>query len=136
MNLEQINLKQIMPIVLICGLSGGGLLILSTLLSNKGLWSILIYAMVMIATVLVLKAEKRFKIAYLKAFLTIVLTFMLMTYILYFYIITFVNPDNGIPLEHHAWIFFIMLGLAFVSGAIMGLFFLKTNNRQANPQTA
>jgi hypothetical protein len=84
MSLQEINLKQIMPIVLICGLSGGGLLILSTLLSNKGWWSIPVYAMVMIATVLVLKAEKRFKITYLKAFLAVVLTFMLMTYILYF----------------------------------------------------
>ena len=127
MNLQQINLKQIISIVLICGLSGGGLLILSTLLSNKGWWSIPVYAMVMIATVLVLKAEKQFKIAYLKAFLTVVLTFMLMTYILYFYVITFVNPNNGIPLVHHAYIFFIMLGMAIVSGAIMGLFFLKRN---------
>jgi hypothetical protein len=127
MNLQQINLKQIISIVLICGLSGGGLLILSTLLSNKGWWSIPVYAMVLIATVLVLKAEKRFKIAYLKAFLTVVLTFMLMTYILYFYVITFVNPNNEIPLVHHAYIFFIMLGMAIVSGAIMGLFFLKPN---------
>jgi hypothetical protein len=127
MNLQQINLKQIISIVLICGLSRGGLLILSTLLSNKGWWSIPVYAMVMIATVLVLKAEKQFKIAYLKAFLTVVLTFMLMTYILYFYVITFVNPNNGIPLVHHAYIFFIMLGMAIVSGAIMGLFFLKRN---------
>jgi hypothetical protein len=127
MSLQQINLKQIISIVLICGLSGGGLLILSTLLSNKGWWSIPVYAMVLIATVLVLKAEKRFKIAYLKAFLTVVLTFMLMTYILYFYVITFVNPNNEIPLVHHAYIFFIMLVMAIVSGAIMGLFFLKRN---------
>ena len=136
MNLQQINLKQIMPIVLICGLSGGGLLILSTLLSNKGWWSITIYAMVMIATVLVLKAEKRFKVAYLKAFLTLVLTFILMTYLLYFYVITFVNPNNGIPLVAHAQIFFILLGLAIASGAIMGLFFLKTNNRLINIQSS
>jgi len=134
MNLQQINLKQIISIVLICGLSGGGLLILSTLLSNKGWWSIPVYAMVMIATVLVLKAEKQFKIAYLKAFLTVVLTFMLMTYILYFYVITFVNPNNGIPLVAHAWIFFIMLCMATVSGAIMGLFFLKINHRRPKTQ--
>ncbi|MDO8994533.1 hypothetical protein [Daejeonella sp.] len=136
MNLQQINLKQIMPTVLIFGLTGGALLILSTMLSNKGWWSIPIYAIVMIVTVIVLKAEKRFKIAYLKAFLTLVLTFMLMTYILYFYIITFVNPDNGILLVGHAWIFFIMLGLAITSGAIMGLFFLKTNNRLTNIQSS
>ncbi len=123
----QINLKQIIPIVLICGLSGGGLLILSSLLSNKGWWSIPVYTLLMFATVLTLKTKRRIEISYLRAFLTVVLTFMLMTYTLYFYIITFVNPDNGIQLVVHAWIFFIMLGLAIVSGAIMGLFFLKPN---------
>jgi hypothetical protein len=135
MNLQQINLKQIMPTVLFFGIIGGLLQILITILPIKVWWILSVYPIVIILTVLVLKVKKQMEITYLKAFLTLVLTFMLMTYILYFYIITFVNPDNGIPLEHHAWIFFIMLGLAFVSGAIMGLFFLKTNNRQANPQT-
>jgi uncharacterized membrane protein len=128
MDLQQINLKQIMPTILICGLSGGGLLILSTLLSNKGWWSIPIYAMVMIATVLALKVKKQIEITYLKAFLTVVLTFMLMSYILYFYIIAFVNPDNGITLMGHAWRFFAILGLAIFSGAIMSLFFRKQNH--------
>ena len=127
MNLQQINLKQIIPTVLICGLFGGGLLIVSTILSNKGWWSIPIYAMVMIATVLVLKVKKQIEITYLKAFLTVVLTFMLMSYILYFYIIAFVNPDNGITFMGHAWRFFAMLGLAIFSGAVMALFFLKRN---------
>jgi hypothetical protein len=136
MYLQQINLKQIMPTVLICGLSGGGLLILSTILSNKGWWSILIYAIVMIATMLVLKAEKRFKITYLKAFVTIVLTFVLTSYALYFYVITFVNPDNGITIIGHAWRFFAVLGLAIASGTLMGLFFLKANNGKANTQTS
>jgi len=131
MNSKQINLKQIIPTVLICGLCGGGLLILSTILSNKGWWSILIYAIVMIVTVLVLKAEKRFKITYLKAFSTLVLTFILTTYALYFYVIAFVNPDNGITLMGHIWRFFAILGLAVVSGAIMGLFFKKQNQNLA-----
>ena len=131
MDLQQINLKQIMPTVLIFGLSGGGLLILSKLLSNKGWWSIPIYAMVMIATVLALKVKKQIEITYLKAFLTVVLTFMLMSYILYFYIIAFVNPDNGIPLMGHAWRFFAILGLAIFSGAIMSLFFRKQNQNMA-----
>lgn len=125
MDLQQINLKQIMPTVLICGLSGGGLLIVSNRLSNNGWLSIPVYAMVMIATVLVLKAEKRFKVTYLKASSTLVLTFILTSYALYFYIITFVNQDNGITLMGHAWRFFAILGMAIVSGAILGLFFVK-----------
>ena len=132
MNSKQINLKEIIPTVLIYGISGGGLLILSTILSNKGWWSILIYAIVMIVTVLVLKAEKRYEITYLKAFATLVLTFILMSYALYSYVITFVNPDIGITLMGHTWRFFAILGIAIVSGAIMGLFFLKRNSGAAH----
>lgn len=84
----------------------------------------------MLATVFALKAKKRIEITYLKAFAALVLTFMLMTYILYFYIITFENPDNGITLMGHAWRFFGMLGLAIALGAIMGLFFIKRNHSQ------
>jgi len=131
MNLQQINLKQIISIVLICGLSGGGLLIVSNRLSNNGWLSIPVYAMVMIATVIVLKAEKRFKVSYLKAFLTLVLTFILTSYALYSYVIIFVNHDNGINLMGHIWRFLAILGMAVVSGAIMGLFFLKLKPSQA-----
>ena len=136
MNLKLINLKQIMPTVLICGLSGGGLLIVSNRLSNNGWLSIPVYATVMIATVLVLKAQKRFRVTYLKAFVTLVLTFILTSYALYFYIITFINQDNGINFMGHAWRFLAILGLAVVSGAIMGLFFLKTNKGKTNTQTS
>ena len=136
MNLEQINLKQIMPTVLICGLSGGGLLIVSNRLSNNGWLSIPVYATVMIATVLVLKAEKRFRVTYLKASATLVLTFILTSYALYFYVITFINQDNGINLMGHSWRFLAILGLAVVSGGIMGLFFLKTNKGKTNTQTS
>jgi len=127
MNLQQINLKQIIPTVLICGLCGGGLLILSTLVSTRGWWSMLIYLLVLSVTVLTLKAKKLVEITYLKAFMVLVLTFMIMSYILYFYVTTFVNPDNGINLMGHVWRFFAMLGLAIFSGAVMALFFLKRN---------
>lgn len=127
MNSKQINLKQIIPTILICGLCGGGLLTLSTIVSTKGWWSMLIYLLVLSLTVLTLKAKKNVEITYSKAFIALVLTFMIMSYILYFYVITFVNPDNGITLMGHAWRFFAMLGLAIASGVLMGLFFLKRN---------
>jgi hypothetical protein len=71
------------------------------------------------------------KITYLKAFTTLVLTFMLMSYVLYFYLATFANPENGITLLGHAWRFFAILGMAVVSGAIMSLFFRKQNQNLA-----
>lgn len=88
----------------------------------------LIYLLVMYVTVLILKTKKLVEITYLKAFMALVLTFMIMSYILYFYVTAFVNPDHGITFIGHAWRFFAMLGLAIFSGAIMSLFFRKQNH--------
>ena len=88
----------------------------------------LIYLLVLSVTVLTLRAKKRVEITYLKAFVTMVFTFMLMSYILYFYVTIFVNPDHGITFIGHAWRFFALLGLAIFSGAIMSLFFRKQNH--------
>lgn len=136
MNLQLINLKQITPTFLIYGISGGGLLVLITIVSSKGWWIVPTYPILLLATVFALKAKKRIGITYLKAFATLVLTFMLMTYILYFYIINFENPNSGITLIGHAWRFFVMLGLGIVSSAIMSLFFLKTKNGKVITQTS
>ncbi|HQT23200.1 hypothetical protein [Daejeonella sp.] len=42
-----------------------------------------------------------------------------MSYILYFYVSTFVNPYNGITFIGHEWRFFAILGMAIASGAVM-----------------
>ncbi|HLG33650.1 MAG TPA: hypothetical protein VI757_02120 [Bacteroidia bacterium] len=121
-------MKQIFPTILICGLLGGGLLIVTTLLPIKGWWSILTYAIVMFATMFVIKANKRIEINYLKTLVTGVLTFMIMSYVLYFYISIFENPNSGITLWGHTWRFLAMLGFALASSAILGLFFYETKS--------
>ena len=125
MNLKQINLKQVLPIVIILGLFGGGLLIVGTLLFTKARWLILIYSLVMVSAMLALKFNKNIEINYLKSFITGVLTFVLMSYIYYLYSLIWINPDNEIDLWGHAWRFLAIIGMAISSGAVLGLFFRK-----------
>ena len=131
MNLQQINLKQFMPTVLFFGITGGLLQILITILPIKVWWILPVYPIVIILTVLTLKVKKQMEITYLKAFLTLVLTIMLMTYILYFYIFLFENVNTAITLAGHARRFFSTLGLTIVFSAIIGLFFIKRKQSQA-----
>lgn len=127
MNLQQINLKQIMPTVLFFGIIGGLLQILITILPIKVWWILSVYPIVIILTVLVLKVKKQMEITYLKAFLVLVLTIMLMTYMLYFYIILFENVNTAITLAGHARSFFSTLGITILLSAVIALLFLKRN---------
>ena len=133
MKSNQINLKPILPTVIICGLLGGGLLVATSFLIIKGWWLILTYALVLFATMFTIKASKKIEITYVKTLATGVLTFMIMSYVLYFYISIFENPNNGITLWGHTWRFLAMLGFALTSGAILGLFFMKRNHDNIQP---
>lgn len=127
MNLQQINLKQIMPTVLFFGIIGGLLQILITILPIKVWWILSVYPIVIILTVLVLKVKKQMEITYLKAFLVLVLTIMLMTYMLYFYIILFENVNTAITLAGHARRFFSTLAITILLSSVIALLFLKRN---------
>jgi hypothetical protein len=70
MKSNQINLKQIFPTVIICGLLGGGLLVATSLLPIKGWWSILTYAIVLFSTMFTIKANTEIEITYVKTLVT------------------------------------------------------------------
>jgi hypothetical protein len=125
MSLQEINLKQIIPIVLLFGITGGLLQILITVLPIKVWWILSVYPIVIILTVLTLKVKKQMEITYLKAFLTLVLTIVLMTYILYFYVILFENVNTAITLSGHARRFFSTLGITVILSALIALLFFK-----------
>ena len=127
MKANQIELKQIISTAIIFGLFGGCLLVYTIFLPIKGWWSILTYAIVMVTALLKLKANKKIEINYLKLFMTGVLTFIIMSYVLYFYISIFENPISGINLWGHTWRFLAILGFALASSAILALFFRRKN---------
>jgi hypothetical protein len=117
------------------GLIGGCLLIgTDKLISmhwyfHKGWWIILPYALVLIASMLILRLNKNIEMNYQKAFIASVIIFMLMTIIMYLYICIIENPISGITVWGHTWRMLIMLGFAVVSGAYLGLFFIKREKK-------
>jgi hypothetical protein len=134
MKANQTELTQALPLALICGLLGGGLLISRMILTTRGWWTLLIYAIVMIATMLILKSLKKIKATYLTAVVTGVLTFMIMTCILYVYYILFRNIATDINWQGHALRLLVMLATALASSALLGLFFLKRSHLQEKIQ--
>lgn len=132
MKSNDLELRTIFPTGLICGLLGGGGLVLVSIMPIKGWWVIPVYVVAMHATMLALKFNRKIEVTYAKAFLTGVLTFMLMTFILYFYIMNFGNPASDITFYGHALRVLVMFGIAMISSAILSLFFLK---RKHNVQT-
>lgn len=129
MNLNQIKLKQFFLTVIICGLIGGALLILTALLPIKGYWSILIYAIVMIGTIFVVKLNEQIEINYIKTLLIGFIVFLMMSYVRYFYIEFFRHPNRVTPIWGHTWRFIAVIGFALISGSILGLFFMKRTTK-------
>ena len=122
------NLGQTLPLALICGLLGGGLLISRFILTTNGWWTLPIYAIVMIATMLILKSLKKIQATYLTAVVTGVLTFMIMSCVLYVYFIIFRNIATDITWLGHALRLLVLLAIALASSALLGLFFLKRSH--------
>ena len=121
MNSNELNLKQLFPTILIFGLLGGALVIGVESLTIKGWWIIPVYGIVLIATIVTLKFKK-VELNFFKTFVSVVLTFMIMTIVLYIYTLIFINPNVEITLWGHTWRLLAMLGFVVVSGVILGLF--------------
>ena len=129
MKINRLDLKEILPTVIICGLLGGALMIIVPFFTNKGFLQVtpyfLIFIFIRLALRTALKKFKKMEMNYLKAFITGVLTFMLMTYIYYFYVMIWENPHNGILLWGHIWRLLFIFGAATILSAILALFFAK-----------
>lgn len=102
--------KRLIPVALVLGFLGGAALIITTLLTSKGLAIFIPYAALMIATFVTLRAVNW--PSFSKRFIISLLIFMLATFILYLFIGIF---DAGtileIPLWGHLWRFGIMVGI-------------------------
>jgi len=125
MSLKTIDLNQIMPSVILGGLLGGGMLIVTSIVTTRG-WLIMpTYVVVLSALMWALKFINKIETGYWNLFVAGALTFLFMSYIYYFYVIYAVNPDHGISFIGHLWRFFMLLGLALFSSAIIAFFFKK-----------
>jgi len=112
-------LKKPVSIGLIWGVIGGISLIIMTLVSTKGLVQISPYPIILIAAVMTMKYSKPQNHVFIKLFITGLFAFIVMSLILYIYILTFINPGSGISFLGHLWRFGLIIGIGSISSMLL-----------------
>lgn len=103
------------------GTIGGLALILGMLVTNKGMLQIIPYPFVLVAALYMFKIGKETTYTFTSLFLTGVLTFVVMSYILYIYTLTVVNPGSQINLQGHLWRSGVILGIGVLASFLLTL---------------
>ena len=112
-------LKKPVSIGLIWGAIGGISLIVLTLVSRYGLVQLIPYPVILIGAVLTMKYSNPQNHIFNKLFLTGFFAFVIMSLILYVYILTFINPGAGISFLGHLWRFGLMIGIGSISSLLL-----------------
>ena len=120
-------LKKPVSAGLIWGVIGGVSLIIMTLVSTNGLIQIFPYPIILIAAVLTIKYSKPQNHAFTKLFIAGFFAFVIMSLILYIYILTFINPGSGISFLGHLWRFGFIIGIGSISSLLLS-FLVKPVN--------
>ena len=112
-------LKKPVPTGLIWGIIGGISLIIMTSLSTNGLVHISPYPIILIAAVMTVKYSKPQNHVFIKLFMAGLFAFVVMSLILYIYILTFINPGSGTPFVFHLLRFNFIIGIGSISSMLL-----------------
>lgn len=112
-------LKKPVSAGLIWGVIWGISLIIMTLVSTNGLIQIFPYPIILIAAVLTIKYSKPQNHVFNKLFFAGFFAFVIMSLILYIYILTFINPGAGISFLGHLWRFGFIIGIGSLSSLLL-----------------
>ena len=115
----QSSLKKPVSIGLVWGAIGGILLIVMTLISTYGLVQISPYPLILIAAILTMKYNRPQRNVFNQLFVTGLFAFVIMSLILYVYIVTFINPGSGISFLGHLWRFGVIIGIGSISSWLL-----------------
>jgi len=112
-------LKKPVSAGLVWGVIGGISLIIMTSVSTNGLIQIFPYPIILIAAVLTIKYSKPQNHVFNKLFFAGFFAFVIMSLILYIYILTFINPGAGISFLGHLWRFGFIIGIGSLSSLLL-----------------
>jgi len=115
----QLFLKNPISTGLIWGAIGGMSLIIMTLISTNGFVQISPYPIILIAAVLTMKYSKPQNQVFNKLFTAGLITFIIMSVVLYVYILAFINPLANIPFFGHVWRFGLIIGIGSISSLLL-----------------
>ena len=111
-------LKQPFVIGLYWGIAGGILLILLSFFTYNFLVQILPYPVILIGALLTVKYTCTAKI-FRSLFNAGLISFMIMSLILYIYILRYNNPNSGISFTGHLWRFGVVLAIGSASSLLL-----------------
>ena len=104
---------------IIFGFAGGIALIAATLITTKGILQISPYPVFVIAAILMIKYTNSASNMFQRLFKAGFLTFIIMSFIVYMYIIIFINPNSGIGLTGHLWRSALVIAMASLSSSLV-----------------
>ena len=87
--------------------------------TTKGLVQISPYPIILIAAVMTMQYSKPQNQVFIKLFITGLFAFVVMSLILYIYILTFMNPGSGISFLGHLWRFGFIIGIGSISSMLL-----------------
>jgi hypothetical protein len=112
-------LKKPVSVGLIWGAIGGIFLIIMTFISNSGLVQLSPYPVILIAAIITMKYSRPPDHIFNKLFIAGLFAFIIMSLVLYVYILTFINPGAGISFLGHLWRFGIIIGIGSISSLLL-----------------
>lgn len=119
----KMNIKQALPIAIICGILGGLLFIYTKSLPIKGYYSILTYVAVLISSILVVRFQNKMELNFLNIVSFGTLVFVLMTYVNTINIYFIQYPERDFLTLDNFLRFWAILAVGLLSSALLALLF-------------
>ncbi|OYZ02547.1 MAG: hypothetical protein B7Y37_01785 [Sphingobacteriia bacterium 28-36-52] len=123
MSNNKINIKQALPIAIICGILGGLLFIYTKSLPIKGYYSILTYIAVLIGSIVVVRFQNKMELNFLNIVSFGTLVFMIMSYVQMTHLYLIQYPERDFFTMDSFLRFWMIFAVAVLSSVLLALLF-------------
>ncbi|OYW80501.1 MAG: hypothetical protein B7Z27_03680 [Sphingobacteriia bacterium 32-37-4] len=123
MSNNKINIKQALPIAIICGILGGLLFIYTKSLPIKGYYSILTYLAVLIGSIVVVRFQNKMELNFLNIVSFGTLVFMIMSYVQITHLYLIQYPERVFLTMDSFLRFWMIFAVAVLSSVLLALLF-------------
>lgn len=117
------NIKQALPIAIICGILGGLFFIFTKSLPIKGYYSILSYIIVLLGSMLVVRSQNKMEFNYFNIVSFGTIVFVLMTYVNTIHVYFIQYPDRDFLTLSNFLRFWVILAVGLLSSVLLAFLF-------------
>ncbi len=129
MSNHRINIRQFLPIAIICGILGGLLFVFTSSLPIKGYWSILTYIFVLITSTLYARFQNKLELNFWNTSLFGTMVFVIMTYVNTMHIYFIQYPDRAFFTKDSFLRFMVILAVGVFSSMLLAFLFSSKKAR-------